>query len=122
MKILIVDDDTKVSRLLRITLSRAGHGVHVARTGVEGLDEIKQWAPDLILADIGMSNMSGCGFCKRVRERSQAPILVLSAQASPAVIVEALDAGADDYVKKPFSVPELQARVRGFVRRSPAER
>ena len=118
VKILIVEDDWSTSRVLRMALSSVGHYVHIACDGMEGLLEVDRGVPDLILTDLNMPSMNGLAFCKRVRARSKTPIIVLSAEASPAAMVEALDAGADDYVAKPFSMPELQARIRGFVRRS----
>ena len=118
LKILIVDDDQSISRVLRLALSGAGHGVRVACSGEEGLLEIEQWTPDLILTDINMASLSGAAFCSTLRKRSNASIIVLSAEASSAAMAEALDAGADDYVAKPFSIPELEARIRSFARRS----
>jgi len=118
MKILIVEDDPNIARVLRLSLSGVGYAVQVACSGVEGLTKVDRWNPDLILTDIAMPSMDGLTFCKCVRKTSKVPIIVLSAQAGPATKVEALDAGADDYVSKPFSMPELHARIRGFVRRS----
>ena len=118
MNILIVEDDRTTADNLRFALASSGYAIRVACDGIEGLAEIVRWSPDLILTDISSPGMTDLAFCKHVRERSQVPIIVISAQAAPRTIAAALDAGADDYVSKPFSIPVLQARIRGFSRRS----
>ena len=118
MKILIVEDGVNLSRVLRIALSGAGHSVCTASNGLDGLGKVARWLPDLIVTDINMPTMDGISFCRSVRRFSQVPILAMSSSTGSAAIAEVLDAGADDYMPKPFSVPELLARIRGFERRS----
>jgi two-component system KDP operon response regulator KdpE len=105
---------------MRASLPARGYVVRTAPGGEEALDEIRKEAPDLIVLDLVMPKMSGLDVCRRVREFSPVPIIVLSAKGSEADKIAALDLGADDYVTKPFSLDELLARVRAVLRRSPA--
>ena len=116
-RILVVDDETQISRVLKTTLSSQGYEVKTAKDGESGFDAALDWNPDLIVTDVSMPGMSGIELCRAVRERSQVPIIVLSVRGEEKSKIEALDAGADDYVTKPFSVNELLARVRANLRR-----
>lgn len=116
--ILVVDDEAQITRVLKTTLSSHGYGVRAAGDGEEALLELEHWSPDLIITDLRMPNLDGLDLCRRVRERSRIPIIVLSVKGEEAIKVQALDAGADDYVTKPFSVNELLARVRATLRRT----
>lgn len=116
--ILVVDDEQQISRVLKTTLSSHGYGVRIAGDGDEALRLMKDWCPDLIITDLRMPNMDGLQLCQHVREHSQVPIIVLSVRGEERIKVEALDAGADDYVTKPFNVNELLARVRASLRRA----
>src|SRR5215467_14957162 len=116
--ILVVDDEPQITRVLKTTLSSQGYGVRTAADGEEALDEMKSWAPDLIITDLRMPNVDGLELCRRVRKDSEIPIIVLSVKGEETIKVEALDCGADDYITKPFSVNELLARVRATLRRS----
>lgn len=116
-RILVIDDETQISRVLKTTLSSQGYEVKTAADGETGFDAAMDWNPDLIVTDLSMPGMSGIELCRAVRERSQVPIIVLSVRGEEKNKVEALDAGADDYVTKPFSVNELLARVRANLRR-----
>jgi two-component system KDP operon response regulator KdpE len=118
--ILVVDDEAQITRVLKTTLSSHGYGVRTAAGGDEALHLIKDWSPDLIITDLRMPNMGGLELCRRVRAHSRTPIIVLSVKGEEPIKVEALDAGADDYVTKPFSVNELLARVRAALRRASA--
>lgn len=118
--ILVVDDEPQILRVMRASLPARGYVVRTAPGGEEALDEIRKEAPDLIVLDLVMPKMSGLDVCRRVREFSPVPIIVLSAKGSEADKIAALDLGADDYVTKPFSLDELLARVRAVLRRSPA--
>jgi len=118
--ILVVDDEPQILRVMRASLPARGYEVRTAPGGDEALDEIRKEAPDLIVLDLVMPKMSGLDVCRRVREFSQVPIIVLSAKGSESDKIAALDLGADDYVTKPFSLDELLARVRAVLRRSPA--
>jgi two-component system KDP operon response regulator KdpE len=119
-KILIVDDEVQITRVLRTALSTQGYSLKVAANGVEGMDAIHTWKPDLVITDVSMPEMDGVELCREIRAVSQIPIIVLSVRNQDRVKIEALDAGADDYVTKPFSIQELQARVRAQLRRSTA--
>lgn len=119
-RILVVDDETQITRVLKTTLSSQGYEVKTAADGESGFNLSMDWLPDLIVTDIAMPGMSGLDLCRAVRERSQVPIIVLSVRGEEETKIEALDAGADDYVTKPFSVNELLARVRANLRRSAA--
>jgi two-component system, OmpR family, KDP operon response regulator KdpE len=115
--ILVVDDEPQITRVLKTTLSSQGYGIRTAADGEEALDLMKSWSPDLIITDLRMPNMDGLELCRRVRMKSRTPIIVLSVKGEETIKVEALDAGADDYITKPFSVNELLARVRAALRR-----
>lgn len=117
--ILVVDDEPQITRVLRTTLVAKGYEIRVANDGEMALEIMKDWVPNLIITDLMMPNLDGVQLCKRVRAMSQVPIIVLSVRGQERNKVEALDAGADDYVTKPFSMGELQARVRAALRRSP---
>jgi len=117
--ILVVDDEPQITRVLRTTLSAQGYDIRVAADGEAALDVVKDWPPDLVITDLAMPNMDGLELCKRLRAASQVPILVLSVRGQERTKVQALDAGADDYVTKPFSTSELLARVRAHLRRAP---
>lgn len=117
-KILIVDDEPQITRVLRTALSTQGYSVQVAANGVEGMVAVHEWKPDLVITDVSMPQMNGVELCREIRAVSEIPILVLSVRNQDLMKIEALDAGADDYVTKPFSIQELQARVRAQLRRS----
>jgi two-component system KDP operon response regulator KdpE len=116
--ILVVDDEPQITRVLKTTLSSQGYGVRTAADGEDALHEMKSWVPDLIITDLRMPRMDGLELCRRVRTDSRVPIIVLSVKGEETIKVEALDAGADDYITKPFSINELMARVRAALRRT----
>jgi two-component system KDP operon response regulator KdpE len=119
-KILIVDDEPQITRVLRTALSTQGHSLRIAANGLEGMEAVHAWKPDLVITDLAMPQMDGVELCREIRAVSQVPIIVLSVRNQDLMKVEALDAGADDYVTKPFSIQELQARVRAQLRRRTA--
>jgi two-component system, OmpR family, KDP operon response regulator KdpE len=119
-RILVVDDETQITRVLKTTLSSQGYEVKTAAEGEGGCQAALDWLPDLIITDLSMPGMTGVELCRAVRKRAQTPIIVLSVRGEEKSKVEALDAGADDYVTKPFSVNELLARVRANLRRAAA--
>jgi len=116
--ILVVDDEPQIARVLKTALSSQGYGVRTASDGEEALLEMKNWSPDLLITDLRMPRMDGLELCRRVRKESRIPIIVLSVKGEETIKVEALDAGADDYITKPFSMNELLARVRAALRRA----
>jgi two-component system, OmpR family, KDP operon response regulator KdpE len=116
-KILVVDDERQITRVLRSSLESHGYAVSIAQDGVEALRSFEQFAPDLIITDLSMPNMDGVELTRAVRQTSQTPIIVLSVREQDHAKVMALDSGADDYITKPFSTPELLARVRVQLRR-----
>jgi two-component system KDP operon response regulator KdpE len=115
--ILVVDDEPQITRVLKTTLSAHGYNIRAAGDGLHALEEMKNWSPDLIITDLRMPRMGGLELCRKVRAQARIPIIVLSVKGEETIKVEALDAGADDYVTKPFSVNELLARVRAALRR-----
>jgi len=119
-KILIVDDEPQIIRVLKTALSTQGHSIRTSLNGLDGLIVFREWNPDLVITDLSMHEMSGIELCHQIRTTSKTPIIVLSVRDQKAVKVAALDAGADDYVTKPFSIQELQARVRAQLRRNKA--
>lgn len=114
--VLVVDDDPALQRVLRLALQALDYEVHAAVTGKEGLFEAALRNPDAVVLDLGLPDMDGVEVCRRIREWTEVPIIVLSADATEKRKVEALDLGADDYVTKPFSMSELQARLRVALR------
>lgn len=118
-RILVVDDEPQITRVLRTSLSSQGYDLRVANDGETALEIMKDWVPDLVITDLSMPNMDGLELCRRLRSESQIPIIVLSVRGEERTKVKALDAGADDYVMKPFGIEELLARVRANLRRSP---
>ncbi len=119
-RILVVDDEPQITRVLRTSLSSQGYDIRVANDGETALEIMKDWTPDLVITDLSMPNMDGLELCGRLRAKTQTPIIVLSVRGEERTKVQALDAGADDYVTKPFGIEELLARVRASLRRAPA--
>jgi len=119
--ILVVDDEPQITRVLRTSLSAQGYDIRVANSGDMALEIMKDWSPNLIITDLSMPSVDGVQLCRRVRASSQIPIIVLSVREKEQQKVEALDAGADDYVTKPFGMNELLARVRANLRRVPTD-
>jgi two-component system KDP operon response regulator KdpE len=118
-QILVVDDDAQIRRVLSTSLSAHGYAIRCANDGEQALEIMQQWHPDMVITDLLMPNMGGAELCRRIRAESQVPIIVLSVREQEHDKVEALDAGADDYVTKPFHSNELLARVRAQLRRAP---
>ncbi|MCV7422111.1 response regulator [Mycobacterium yunnanensis] len=116
-KVLVVDDDAQVLRALRINLSVRGYEVITAASGAAALHAAAERRPDVVILDLGLPDMSGVDVLEGLRGWMTAPVVVLSARTDPGQKVEALDAGADDYVTKPFSMDEFLARLRAAVRR-----
>jgi two-component system KDP operon response regulator KdpE len=119
--ILVVDDESQITRVLRTSLSSHGYDIRVANDGETALEIMKDWTPDLVITDLAMPNMDGLELCRQLRLKTQVPIIVLSVRGEERTKVKALDAGADDYVTKPFGMEELLARVRANLRRNRPE-
>src|ERR1700730_10769449 len=117
-RILLVDDEPSIQKGLTLLLASRGYEVESAMTGYAALKALDELPPDLILLDLGLPDLEGSEVCRRVREASQVPIIVLSARGSDADKIAALDQGADDYVTKPFSPEEFLARIRVALRRA----
>ncbi|MCU1529153.1 MAG: two-component system response regulator [Frondihabitans sp.] len=120
MKILVADDDPQIIRALRVTLGASGYEVLTAADGAEALSQAINHHPDIVMLDLGMPHLDGIEVIEGLRGWSQVPILVVSGRTGAADKVDALDAGADDYVTKPFAMDELLARIRALTRRVPA--
>ena len=118
-KILVVDDEAQIIRVLRHVLGAHGYSVRTAEDGASALEVFDEWHPDIVLTDLQMPNVSGLELCQKLRAVSDVPLVILSVRNEERTIVEALDAGADDYVTKPFSTNELLARLRSALRRAP---
>src|SRR6185312_1356539 len=118
--ILVIDDEPQLRRAMKATLSSIGYAVVEVKTGEEALAVLDELRPDLILLDLNMPGIGGLETCRSIRERSDVPIIILSVRNNEIDKVHALDAGADDYVTKPFGIQELLARVRAAMRRGPA--
>jgi two-component system KDP operon response regulator KdpE len=118
-RILVVDDDPQIRRAMRTTLTGRGYEVADARTGEEALEALRSGNYDLVLLDMNMPGMGGIETCRLIRSSSEVAIIMLTVSNSEKDKVEALDAGADDYITKPFSTPELLARIRATLRRLP---
>lgn len=121
MRILVVDDERQITRVLRTSLESHGYTVSVAQDGAEGLRMFEASRPNLVITDLSMPNMDGVELTSHIRKLSDVPVIVLSVRDQDLTKVAALDAGADDYVMKPFSTPELLARVRVQLRRLAVE-
>lgn len=117
MRILVVDDERQITRVLRTSLESHGYQVAIADDGLAALKLFEELAPDLIITDLSMPDMDGVELTKAIRRLGGTPIIVLSVREQDATKILALDSGADDYVTKPFSTPELLARVRVQLRR-----
>jgi two-component system, OmpR family, KDP operon response regulator KdpE len=118
-RILVVDDESQILRVLRRILTAHQYAVRTAEDGELALEVFGEWQPDLVLTDLQMPGISGLELCRRLRLVSDVPIVVLSVRNEEETIVEALDAGADDYITKPFGANELLARIRSSLRRGP---
>jgi len=118
-RIMVVDDDPQIRRVLRTALVAQGYEVADARNGEEALEKVRDEKIDLLILDMNMPGMSGLETCRTIRSTSDIPIIMLTVRDAEADKVEALDAGADDYMTKPFGSPELLARIRAALRRSP---
>ncbi|MBI4166091.1 MAG: response regulator transcription factor, partial [Acidobacteria bacterium] len=118
--ILVVDDDPQIRRVMRTTLAASGYEVNDVRSGEQALEMIRAERYDLVLLDVNMPGMGGLEACRAIPGVSEAAIIMLTVRNTERDKVEALDAGADDYVTKPFSTPELQARIRAALRRAPS--
>lgn len=115
--LLVIDDEVQIRKLLHITLESAGFRITVASTGREGLEQAAMSRPEIIILDLGLPDMDGIDVLRKVREWSTVPIIILSVRSTEQDIVQALEAGADDYLTKPFRSGELLARVRTALRR-----
>jgi two-component system KDP operon response regulator KdpE len=121
-RILIVDDEPQIRRIMRTTLIGANYEVDDAKTGEEALEKVREFRPDLVLLDINMPGMGGLAACRAIRSDTSIAVIMLTVRDAEKDKVAALDAGADDYVTKPFSTPELLARIRAALRRLPRTR
>jgi two-component system KDP operon response regulator KdpE len=119
-KVLVIDDEVQIRRLLRVTLEAAGYDVREAETGATGLSEAAALQPEGIVLDLGLPDLDGVEVLRRLREWSHVPVLILTVRDAEEQKITALDAGADDYLTKPFSGRELVARLRAILRRNRA--
>ncbi|WP_329569527.1 two-component system response regulator CseB [Kitasatospora sp. NBC_01266] len=117
-RILLVEDDEVIREATRMALERYGFPVDTAADGLEGLERFRAQRPDLLLLDVMLPLLDGVGLCRRIREESQLPILMMSARTEPIDVVSGLEAGADDYIVKPFEIAVLVARIRTVLRRT----
>ena len=120
-KVLVVDDDSSLLRALRLGLQAGGHQVITAANGEQGISQTALATPDVVVLDLGLPDIDGLAVCKRIRQWSDVPIIILSASGTDDRKVAALDGGADDYVTKPFGMAELEARIRAALRHGKAE-
>ena len=118
----MVDDEPQILRVLRMSLKAHRFDLRTASDGEAAIDLFNDWSPDLVITDLSMPLMNGLELCREIRKISQTPIIVLSVKGEEKTKVEALDAGADDYITKPFGIDELLARVRATLRRVPEEK
>jgi two-component system KDP operon response regulator KdpE len=115
-KVLVIDDDVSLLRAMRLGLQSGGHEVTTASNGEQGISQTALTSPDVVILDIGLPDMDGLQVCERIRQWSDVPIIILSATGSDVRKIAALDGGANDYVTKPFSMLELEARIRAVIR------
>lgn len=121
-RVLVIDDEPQIRRFLRISLTSQGFQVLEAATGREGLAQLREGVPDLVLLDLGLPDMDGQNVLDRLRVETQVPVIVVSVRGQEAEKVRALDGGANDYVTKPFGIRELLARIRALLRDGARER
>jgi len=119
-RVLVIDDDPSLLRALRLGLQAGGHDVVTAANGEQGISQTALSSPDIVVLDLGLPDIDGQTVCRRIRQWSEVPIIILSASGSEDRKVAALDGGADDYVTKPFGMAELEARIRSALRHRPA--
>ena len=119
-RILIVDDEPQIRRIMRTTLIGEGYEIDDAKSGEEALEKVREFRPDLVLLDMNMPGMGGLAACRAIRSDTSIGVIMLTVRNSEADKVSALDAGADDYITKPFNTPELLARIRAALRRVPS--
>src|ERR1700750_1152716 len=119
-RIIIADAEPQITRVLRRSLTSHGYDVRVAAEGLAALQTFGDWPPDLVVTDLSMPGTDGLQLCRNLRAISQVPIIVLSVRGEEKMKVQALDAGADDYITKPFGMDELLARIRAALRRAAA--
>lgn len=119
-RIVLIEDDVEIRRLVADALASRGHDVESAGLALEGLQLAVKGDPDLVVMDLGLPDLDGSELLRMIRAVSQVPIIVITARGADEVVVRTLDAGADDYLVKPFSVAQLEARVRALLRRGPA--
>lgn len=117
VRVLIVDDEKAIRRFLKTSLTSQGYDIREAGNGKEAVEEVKSFRPDAIVLDLGLPDMDGVSTTKKIRESTQTPIIIVSVREKESDKIAALDAGADDYLTKPFSAPELFARLRAVLRR-----
>jgi two-component system KDP operon response regulator KdpE len=118
-RILVIDDDPQIRRVMRVTLTGQGYEVEDAKNGEAGLLKLRDERFDLVLLDMNMPGMGGLETCRQIRSQSEVAIVMLTVRDTESDKVDALDAGADDYVTKPYNAPELLARIRAALRRTP---
>src|SRR5262249_39133331 len=119
-RILVVDDDPQIRRVMRVTLTGQGYEVDDAKSGDAALEKLREPRFDLVLLDMNMAGLSGLETCRAIRAQSDIAIIMLTVRDTDSDKVDALDAGADDYVTKPYNAPELLARIRAALRRTPS--
>jgi two-component system KDP operon response regulator KdpE len=122
IKVLVVDDEAQITRVLKHILAAHDYSVRSSPDGESAFEVFREWHPDLVVTDLQMPIVDGLELCKHIRATSDIPIVILSVRNDEKTVVEALDAGADDYVSKPFGTNELLARIRSVLRRSPEKR
>src|SRR5665213_4631480 len=120
-KVLVIDDDPSLLRALRVGLQASGHQVTTAVNGEQGISQTAVTSPDVVVLDLGLPDIDGQTVCRRIRQWSEVPIIILSASGTEDRKVAALDGGADDYVTKPFGMAELEARIRTAIRHQRVE-
>ncbi len=121
-RVIVVEDDFEIRHLVAETLARQGHDVESAATAMEGLQLVVGTSPDLVILDLGLPDLDGSELLRMIRAVSQVPVVVITAREGDESVVRTLDAGADDYLVKPFSVAQLEARVRAVLRRAESGR
>lgn len=119
-RVLVIDDEYQIVRVLKRSLDAHRYSVRTASDGEAGIELVRDFKPDLVITDLSMPGMDGIEVCRAIRRESEIPIIVLSVKGEERTKVEALDAGADDYITKPFGMNELLARVRAALRRQPS--